>query len=45
MLVRGNTEVVVLNLKGAFSKMKNPVVRRSLPPRARHTSLEAILAK
>src|SRR5437879_6201849 len=45
LLVRGNTEIVVLNLKGAFSKMKNPVVRRSLPPLTRHPCLEAILAK
>src|SRR6266699_5593817 len=45
LLVSGNTEMVVLDLKGAFSKVKNPVVRRSLPPLARHPCLEAILAK
>src|SRR6266511_5180368 len=45
LLMRGNTEIVVLDLKGAVSKMKNPVERRSLPPLARHPCLEAIFAK
>src|SRR6266581_5401352 len=45
LLVSGNTEMVVLDLDGPFSKMKNPVERRSLPPLARHPSLEAIFAK
>ena len=41
----GNTEMVVLDLKGAFSKMENPVERRALPPLARHPCREAIFAK
>src|SRR6266487_1500584 len=45
LLVSGDTEMVVLDLKGAFSKMKNPVERRSLPPLARHPCLEAIFSK
>ena len=43
--MRGNTEIVVLDLKGAFSKMKNPVERRSLSPLARHACLETVFAK
>src|SRR5580765_7393768 len=43
--MRGNTEIIVLDLKGAFSKMKYPVERRAFPPLARHACLEAIFAK
>ena len=42
LLVRGHTEMVVLNFKGAFRQMKNPVERRSLSPLARHPGLEAM---
>src|SRR6266571_1072059 len=45
LLVRGHTQMVVLDLQGAFSEMKNPVERRALPPLARHPCLEAIFAK
>src|SRR6266536_209379 len=45
LLVSGNTEMVVLNLKSAFSKMENPLVRRSLPPVAGHPGLETVFAK
>src|SRR5438477_4035591 len=37
--------MVVLDLKGAFSKMKNPAERRPLPPLARNPGLEAVFAK
>src|SRR5437867_661606 len=45
LLVRGNTEIVVLDLKGAFRKMKNPVERRAFPPFARRPCLEVVFAK